>query len=39
VLIIATMLIGRVGPLAIAFTVIGEKKVSFERAEGDIYIG
>ncbi|MGC1119561.1 MAG: potassium transporter TrkG [Candidatus Methanofastidiosia archaeon] len=39
VLIIATMLIGRVGPLAIAFTVIGEKKVSFEHAEGDIYIG
>ncbi|MBU6996378.1 MAG: Trk family potassium uptake protein [Theionarchaea archaeon] len=39
VLIITTMLIGRVGPLAIAFTVLGEEKASFEHAEGEIYIG
>lgn len=39
VLIMATMLIGRVGPLTIAFMVLGEEKVSFEHAEGDIFIG
>ena len=39
-LIIMTMLIGRVGPLAIAFSLIGEPKpISFRRAKGDIFIG
>jgi trk system potassium uptake protein TrkH len=39
-LLIITMVIGRVGPLAIAFSLIGEPKpVSFRRARGDIFIG
>lgn len=39
-LLIVTMLIGRIGPLTIAFSVIGEQKpVPFKHAEGEIYIG
>lgn len=40
ILLIVTMIIGRVGPLAIAFSLIGEPKpVSFREATGDIFIG
>ncbi len=39
-LLIVTMLIGRIGPLTIAFSVIGEPKpLPFKHAEGEIYIG
>jgi trk system potassium uptake protein TrkH len=39
-LIIITMLIGRVGPLAIAFSLMGEPEtVSFKYAEEEVFIG
>ncbi len=39
-LIIVTMLIGRVGPLAAAFSLIGETKpIAVKYAEGQVYIG
>lgn len=39
-LLIVTMLIGRIGPLTIAFSVIGEpKQLPFKHPEGEIYIG
>lgn len=40
VLIIITMLIGRVGPLAIAFTLMGEPRpLMVKYAEGEVFIG
>lgn len=39
-LIIVTMIIGRVGPLAVAFSLIGETKpIAVKYAEGQVYIG